>query len=99
MLCFLLSPKLNFKIKFFKNLFPVNGDEESGPTLPRKEVVRKLRDRGEPILLYGESELEAFKRLRKLEILEPESNKVNYIHLKKLKIIFVVTFNFLGYEK
>ncbi|XP_059485141.1 pre-mRNA-splicing factor 18 [Neocloeon triangulifer] len=51
------------------------GDEECGRTLPRKEVIRKLRDRGEPIFLFGETELEAFKRLRKLEILEPEINK------------------------
>lgn len=44
-------------------------------TLPRKEVIRRLRDRGEPILLFGESELESFHRLRKCEILEPEVNK------------------------
>lgn len=29
----------------------------------------------EPVLLFGETEFEAFKRLRKLEILEPEINK------------------------
>lgn len=34
-----------------------------------------MRERGEPILLYGETETEAFKRLRKLEILEPEVNR------------------------
>lgn len=44
--------------------------------LPRHEVIRRLRERGEPILLFGESEIEAFKRLRKCEILEPEVNKV-----------------------
>lgn len=44
--------------------------------LPRHEVIKRLRERGEPILLYGESEIEAFKRLRKCEILEPEVNKV-----------------------
>ncbi|XP_076175423.1 pre-mRNA processing factor 18 [Ptiloglossa arizonensis] len=43
--------------------------------LPRHEVIRRLRERGEPILLFGESEIEAFKRLRKCEILEPEVNK------------------------
>ena len=43
--------------------------------LPRHEVIKRLRERGEPILLYGESEIEAFKRLRKCEILEPEVNK------------------------
>lgn len=44
-------------------------------TLSRPEVIRRLRERGEPILLFGESEIEAFKRLRKHEILEPEINK------------------------
>nr|CAG4645447.1 EOG090X03WO [Lynceus sp. MCZ IZ 141354] len=43
--------------------------------IPRKEVIRKLRDRGEPILLFGEDEVSAFKRLRKLEISAPEINK------------------------
>lgn len=44
--------------------------------LPRQEVISRLRDRNEPILIFGESELDAFKRLRKCELLEPEVNKV-----------------------
>ncbi|CAB3367351.1 Hypothetical predicted protein [Cloeon dipterum] len=52
-----------------------SGNEDVGRTLPRKEAIRRLRDRGEPILLFGELEVDAFKRLRKLEILEPEINK------------------------
>lgn len=44
--------------------------------LPRNEVIFRLRERGEPILLFGESELDSFKRLRKCEISEPEVNKV-----------------------
>lgn len=43
--------------------------------LPRKEVIRRLRERGEPILLFGETEVDSFKRLRKIEIQEPEMNK------------------------
>lgn len=43
--------------------------------LPRKEVIKRLRERSEPILLYSETEYEAFKRLRRLEIIEPEINK------------------------
>ena len=35
--------------------------------LSRGEVVRRLRDRFEPILVFGESEVEAMDRLRKLE--------------------------------
>ncbi|KAK7603066.1 hypothetical protein V9T40_003065 [Parthenolecanium corni] len=51
-----------------------NGSDDD-KILPRKEVIRRLRDRGEPILLFGETELQAFKRLRKCEIQEPEINK------------------------
>lgn len=51
-------------------------DSSSEHLLSRQEVRRRLRERGEPILLFGESEIEAFKRLRKCEILEPEVNKV-----------------------
>jgi len=40
--------------------------------MPRVEVVRRLRERHEPILLFGESEEEASKRLRKLELEEPD---------------------------
>ncbi|KAG1654293.1 Pre-mRNA-splicing factor 18 [Nymphon striatum] len=43
--------------------------------LLRKEVIKRLRERNEPILLFGESELDAFKRLRRLEIIEPEVNR------------------------
>lgn len=50
-------------------------DGSDHATLPRKEVIRRLRERGEPILLFGESELESFHRLRKCEILEPEVDK------------------------
>jgi len=53
-------------------------DSSSEHLLSRQEVIRRLRERGEPILLFGESEIEAFKRLRKCEILEPEVNKVIY---------------------
>ena len=36
--------------------------------LSRNEVIRRLRDRSEPILLYGETEDEANLRLKKLEL-------------------------------
>lgn len=54
-------------------------DSSSEHLLSRQEVIRRLRERGEPILLFGESEIEAFKRLRKCEILEPEVNKVKHV--------------------
>lgn len=34
-----------------------------------------MREREEPVLLFGEEELDAFRRLRRLEILEPEINR------------------------
>ncbi len=40
------------------------------------QVIRRLRERGEPIRLFGESDYDAFQRLRKIEIQAPEVNKV-----------------------
>lgn len=50
-------------------------DVEGHSILPRSEVISRLRDRSEPILLFGETEVDAFKRLRKCELLEPEVNR------------------------
>ncbi|XP_076769302.1 pre-mRNA-splicing factor 18-like isoform X3 [Arvicanthis niloticus] len=51
-------------------------EEEKLPmTLSRQEVIRRLRGRGDPIRLFGETDDDAFKRLRKMEILTPEVNK------------------------
>ncbi|KAM3966887.1 pre-mRNA processing factor 18 [Aphomia sociella] len=44
-------------------------------SLPRAEVIKRLRERGHPILLYGENEMQSFKRLRRIEIQEPEANR------------------------
>lgn len=43
--------------------------------LPRSEVMRKLRERGAPIMLFGESEMDACHRIRQLEISAPEVNR------------------------
>ncbi|XP_030381865.1 pre-mRNA-splicing factor 18 [Scaptodrosophila lebanonensis] len=43
--------------------------------LPRAEVIRRLRERGEPILIFGETESDAFERLRQCEISQPEANR------------------------
>lgn len=48
---------------------------DAGPELARAEVVRRLREREEPIMLFGETDNLAFRRLRKLEIIEPEINR------------------------
>ena len=44
--------------------------------LPRGEVVRRLRERGEPIRLFGESDKDVCLRLRQIELLETDTNKV-----------------------
>jgi pre-mRNA-splicing factor 18 len=43
--------------------------------IPRAEAVRRLRDRGEPIRLFGESDRDVCVRLRQLELLETETVK------------------------
>lgn len=53
----------------------VSTDSSDHATLPRRDVIRRLRERAEPVLLFGESEVDAFRRLRRSEILEPEVNK------------------------
>ncbi|XP_067915666.1 pre-mRNA-splicing factor 18 isoform X3 [Heterodontus francisci] len=50
-------------------------EEKLPMTLSRQEVIRRLRERGEPIRLFAETDYEAFQRLRKIEILTPEINK------------------------
>ncbi|KAI4880000.1 hypothetical protein NFI96_029181 [Prochilodus magdalenae] len=47
-------------------------EEKLPMTLSRQEVIRRLRERGEPIRLFGETDYDAFQRLRKIEILAPE---------------------------
>lgn len=71
-----------------------SGDESNNTasgkhTLSRKEVIRRLRDRGEPITLFGESELDSFKRLRRSELAEPESNKV-ILNFKIINLVVLI---------
>ncbi|VDN43297.1 unnamed protein product, partial [Gongylonema pulchrum] len=41
-------------------------------TLPRSEVIKRLRSRSQPITLFGETEQESQARLRRLEIEQPD---------------------------
>ncbi|MBV94642.1 Pre-mRNA-splicing factor 18, partial [Eschrichtius robustus] len=50
-------------------------EEKLPMTLSRQEVIRRLRERGEPIRLFGETDYDALQRSRKIEILSPEVNK------------------------
>ncbi|OQV23970.1 Pre-mRNA-splicing factor 18 [Hypsibius exemplaris] len=63
------------------DVFTSKSKNRSGPAeygeevrLPRKEVVRRLRERNEPIRLFGESDEDSMLRLKDLEIQEPEVN-------------------------
>nr|CAB3265183.1 pre-mRNA-splicing factor 18-like [Phallusia mammillata] len=59
-----------------EDLTTMGPDEDKLPmTLSRQEVIRRLRDRNEPIRLFAESDYEAFQRLRKLEITTPDIDK------------------------
>lgn len=40
--------------------------------LPRKEVIRRLRERAQPIRIFGETDEDAYLRLKQLEISEPD---------------------------
>jgi len=51
-------------------------DETSAKTeLSRIEVIKRLRARGQPIRLFSESDTSALKRLRKLEMEQPDLNE------------------------
>ena len=98
--------------KIYIYIFSDEKEEEILP-LPRIEVVRRLRERLEPIILFGETEQQALKRLRAIEINEPDRiegikndfkeamdkvDKVRHFHEKK---IFTITLKeiifFLGF--
>ncbi|KAK7102764.1 pre-mRNA-splicing factor 18-like [Littorina saxatilis] len=48
------------------------GEEVERTQQPRKEVIRKLRERGEPITVFGETHYESYMRLRRLEAIMPD---------------------------
>lgn len=64
-----------FKL-YIGDVSEIKAEEDISITIPRAEVMKRLRDRGHPILLFGENEQQSFKRLRRIEIQEPEANKV-----------------------
>ncbi|CAF0857167.1 unnamed protein product [Didymodactylos carnosus] len=39
---------------------------------PRSDIIKKFRERNQPIRLFGESDIDSYKRLRLLETMEPE---------------------------
>ena len=49
------------------------------------QVIKRLRERGEPVKLFGESDEEALQRLKKVEMMAPEINRVKTILLLMLR--------------
>ncbi|KAL5108087.1 Pre-mRNA-splicing factor 18 [Taenia crassiceps] len=48
-------------------------EKAKGKLMPRREVVKLLRERNQPIRLFGESDFDTFQRLKRIQLLEPES--------------------------
>lgn len=47
--------------------------------LPRKDVIRRLRERSQPIRLFGETDEDSYLRLKQLELSEPDlSNGISH---------------------
>jgi hypothetical protein len=43
------------------------------PTLPKAELVKRLRDKGQPILLFGETVAKAYERLKQFDMDAPDA--------------------------
>nr|CDS30774.1 pre mRNA splicing factor 18 [Hymenolepis microstoma] len=48
-------------------------EKAKGKLMPRREVIKLLRERNQPIRLFGESDYDTFQRLKRIQLLEPES--------------------------
>ena len=51
----------------------VNDELMDIPTLPKAELVRRLREKGQPILLFGETVINACERLKQVEMDAPDA--------------------------
>ena len=85
--------KLKLK-KFISNQNGVSSNSDSATEeeriLPRKDVIKRLREQNQPILLFGESEIDAFRRLRKFEILEPDASDKGFRNDFQVWVIVVI---------
>ena len=50
-----------------------NADLTAIPSLPKAELVRRLRDKGQPILLFGETLAKAYERLKQVDMDTPDA--------------------------
>ena len=84
--------------KWIKNQTGSNGEDRTNGEeriLARKEVIKRLRERDQPITLFGENEIDAFRRLRKLEIIEPDSSDKGFRNDFQVWILFFIHIQFL----
>ena len=96
------SPEEMTKLKMKKFIADQSGASASGDSkdgkqqeeriMPRKDVIKRFRERNEPILLFGESEIDAFRRLRKFEILEPDSSDKGFRNDFQVSIFTIISF-------
>lgn len=45
--------------------------------LPKQEVINRLRQRKQPVTLFGETDLEREDRLRALEVSDPKGERMD----------------------
>ena len=62
------------------------------PLMEISEVIKRLRERGEPIKLFGEIRSETYQRLRSLEMKEPSGSKSQTDFKSAMEKIDQVTF-------
>lgn len=55
-------------------IVPEETEKEFDEKTPMPEIYARLRQRGQPIMLFGESELDVRKRLHQLELEQPDLN-------------------------
>lgn len=64
------TPEENLLLKKFEK---EREEKAKGKLLPRREVIKLFRERNQPIRIFGESDFDAFQRLKRIQLLEPES--------------------------
>ena len=74
-------------------------EEKLPMTLSRQEVIRRLRERGETIRLFGETDYDALQRLRKIEILTPEVNKVRSQNKARRMSLYHINENSMDFDR
>ncbi|KAL3312449.1 Pre-mRNA-splicing factor 18 [Cichlidogyrus casuarinus] len=63
----------NRRLSIFEKLEKERIEKEKDHIMPKNEIVKFLRERNQPIKLFGESEYDTFQRLKRVQLLEPES--------------------------